>query len=100
RSGKVDAAAPNAVGGEEAAKPPLEVVGFGRGRDLLVTDGDALPQLAQLRLEQLAPGRVERFVLTFAPPVGKARRDLAGEERTEQRVARIRRRRWQDREIM
>ena len=57
-------------------------------------------ELHQLRLEQLALVRVERLVLALAPPVGKARRDLAGKEPAEQRVARVRRRRRQHAEVV
>src|SRR5947209_8812828 len=50
---EVEDARPDAVGGEEAAQPPLEVIGFGRGRDLLITDRNTPTELAQLRIEQL-----------------------------------------------
>ena len=87
--------------GDAPGQAPLELVRVGRGRDLLVADRYVLPRSSlELRLEQLALVRVERLVFALAPPVGKARGDLAGKEPAEERVARVRRRRRQHREVV
>ena len=84
---EIEDARPDAVRRQEASEAALEIVGLGRGRDFLVSDGNTLTELAQMRLEELALVGVERFVLTLAPPIRKARRDLAREESAEQRVS-------------
>ena len=76
---------------DHARQPALDVVALGGRRHLFVAHRDFDLELLQLRLEQLALVRVERLVLALAPPVGEARRDLAGKESAEQRVARVRR---------
>ena len=90
----------DAFGRDDARQSPLDVVALGGRRHLLVANGDLDLELLELRLEELALVRVERFVLALAPPIGKARRDLAGKESAEQRVARVRRRRGQNAEVV
>src|SRR4029079_4396422 len=78
----------DAFGRDHAREASLDVVALGGRRDLLVANGNGRADLLELRLEQLPLVRVEGLVLALAPPVGKSRRDLAGKQSAEQRVAR------------
>ena len=51
---EVENARGNSLAGEETAKSPLEVVRFRRRGDFLVANGRLLPELGDLRLEQVA----------------------------------------------
>src|SRR4029078_8050077 len=90
----------DAFGGEHARKSSLERAALGGGRNLLVANRNRELELGDLRLEQITLVRVERFVFTLAPPVWKTRRDLTGKEPAEQCIARVRRRRRQNAEVV
>ena len=92
----------HAFAADRGAEVALELVGVLRGGDLLIANRRRAVQLVEMRLEQLALVRVERFVFAIgvAPPVGESRRDLAGKQSAEERVARVRRRRRKHREVM
>ena len=90
----------NALTGDRTRQVSFEIVGVGGGGDLVIAHGCLNLQLLQVRHQQLALVHVQRFVVLVAPPVGETRRDLAREQAAEQRVAGIRRRGRQNREVV
>ena len=85
---------------DRAAEVALEVVGVGGRRDLGVAHRHRVAELLELQLEELALVRVEGLVLALAPHVGEACRDLARKEAAEEGVARVRRGRREDGEVV